>query len=95
MAAPLITGPHESDITSWSDPAESCIEIFGDKSDTVDLPGGYTRGLISDAGGVFAMIFVRDSVAVTRTLVAGTVYPYRIKRLMSTNTSGTQIAALR
>lgn len=54
-----------------------------------------TRGLYVGGAGAVAVLGWDDSVAVTFAAVpAGTILPVRVKKVMSTNTTATNIVAL-
>lgn len=62
-------------------------------SDATILP--QTRGLWVGGAGDIAVIFAGDSAAVTITgVVAGTLLPFQVTKVMSTNTTATAITAL-
>jgi hypothetical protein len=64
-------------------------------SDTLDLPAGTCRALWVGGDGDVAVIADRDSSAVTiKGALAGTILPVRTRRVMSTNTTATNIVAL-
>lgn len=63
-------------------------------NDSTDIP--VTRGLYVGVGGDVAVLFADDSTAVTlKGLLAGVVYPLRVKRVRATGTTATNIVALR
>ena len=63
-------------------------------SDSADL-SVLTRGLYVGTAGNVAVILALDSVAVTFVGVpAGSLLPIRVKRLMATNTTATNLVAV-
>jgi hypothetical protein len=67
-------------------PATQCVAITAAATEIVS-----TRAVFCNTAGAFAVQFVGDSSAVTLTLLAGMVYPFRINYC----TSGTGLFALR
>lgn len=64
-------------------------------SDSIDLPNGVCKALIVGSSGNLAVIGEDDSTAVTIFgLLSGQPVPVRVKRVMATNTSCTNITAL-
>ncbi len=62
--------------------------------DTNDLPS-QTRGLYIGGAGNVVVILADDTASVTFTgVLAGSVLPIRVKRVLSTNTTATAIVAL-
>ena len=70
--------------------AEAPVSDDSVKSDTVEL-ANVTRGLSVNADGNIVCVFRVDTTAVTIAVVAGVVYPFRIRRINSTNTTATGI----
>jgi len=71
--------------------------VIAATSNTVNLPGGVTVGIyIGDATACnIAVILANDTSAVTFTNVqSGAIIPFRVKRVMVTNTNCTSIIAL-
>jgi hypothetical protein len=63
-------------------------------SDTIDLPGGTCRAIWAGVAGNVAIIAADDSAAVTlKGVPAGQWTPVQAKRVMSTNTTATDIVA--
>lgn len=77
---------------SYSEPATSLIAIT--KSDSTDLTG--VRAVYVGGAGDLALRGVNDESAVTLSSVpAGTWIPVRVDRVMSTNTTATNIVGLK
>lgn len=86
--------PHQE----WSKYAESITAPFDHAfavtpNDSADL-AIVTRGIMVNVAGDVSVIFVDSDSAVTLTLLAGIAYPFRIKRVRSTNTTATGITGL-
>lgn len=63
------------------------------KSDSTVLP--VTRALYIGGAGDVAVVFEDGGTAVTIPgVIAGQVYPFRVTKVMSTNTTATSIVAL-
>lgn len=62
-------------------------------SDTVDLPNGQTTGIAVNVAGDVKMT-MRSGATVTRYLVAGIDYPYRVQRVWDTDTDAEGIHTL-
>jgi len=63
-------------------------------SDTVDL-SRVTRGIYVGVSGDVAIIGEKDNAAVTfKNAAAGSILPVRAKRVMSTNTTATNLVSL-
>lgn len=60
-------------------------------NDSEDLPD-VTKGIHCSAAGDLVAIFADDSSAVTLTLLAGTTYRYRLRRILATGTTATVVA---
>lgn len=81
-----------ADENSWSDPAENATAITpNDSTELSPVP----RGIYVGTGGNLALLLVRDSVAVTFVNVPdGSIVPARALKVMSTNTTASDIVAL-
>ena len=63
-------------------------------SDTVDLTR-VARGVYVGVGGDIAVMGEKDSAAVTfKNCATGSILPIRVKRVMSTNTTATNLVSL-
>ncbi len=78
-------------------PASQALALDSLKSDTVEL-GIVTRGLSVNTDGNIVVLFDGDGTsrggsgtAVTIAVLAGVVYPFRIRRLNSGSTSATGV----
>jgi hypothetical protein len=61
-------------------------------SDSADLPGGVTRGLLVGADGDVAVVYA-NGLEDTLFLAAGIVHPIQVVRIKSTGTTATDIKA--
>lgn len=65
-------------------------------NDSTDLPGGRAYGLYIGGAGNVAVVHSAGSTAVTYIGVpVGTILPVEVTRVMATNTTATNIVALR
>lgn len=55
----------------------------------------HTCGIMATVGGTCTAIFVGDSSAVQFTMVAGTYYPFLIKKVNATGTAATGLKGFR
>jgi hypothetical protein len=84
--------PFSSYKAALTSPAESAVAIT--PADGADL-ANTARGVWVGGGGDIAVILVGDTVAVTiKNVSGGSLLPIRAKRIMSTNTTATDIVAL-
>lgn len=75
----------------YDDPGDRLVAVT--PSNSTDLTGA--RGVYVGGAGNLALIAIGDSAAVTLAAVgAGTIIPVRISRVMSTNTTATDIVAI-
>lgn len=75
----------------YDDPGDRLATVTA--SDSTDLTGA--RGVYVGGGGDLALTAVGDSAAVTFVgVIAGTIIPVRVSRVMSTNTTATNIVAI-
>lgn len=64
-------------------------------SNTVDLPDGYTRAIYVGGAGNMVADSANGETSVTFTgLLAGMIYPLRVKRVRATSTTATLLIAL-
>jgi hypothetical protein len=78
-------------MSDMSDPASGAVAVT--KSDVTTLAG--VRGLYVGGAGDVAVMPTGSTVAVTFSSVpAGSVLPIRVTKVMSTNTTATNIVAL-
>lgn len=78
-------------MSDYSDPGDRLAAVT--PSDATDLTG--VRAVYVGVTGNVALMALYDSAAVTFTAVpAGTIIPVRIKRVMATNTTATDIVAI-
>ncbi len=88
----LNTDGHGAGIPSWG-PASKLVAIT--KSDATDLTDNKIKALWVGGAGDVAVIAINDSAAVTLVGVqAGTILPVMVKKVMSTNTTATNIVGL-
>lgn len=59
-----------------------------DGADLVDV----TRALHCNASGNVSVIMAGDSAAVTKAVIAGVTYSWRVKRVLATGTTATVVA---
>ena len=78
-------------MAQYDDPADRLVAVT--PSDATDLTGA--RALFVGGAGNLALMAVGDTAAVTLTgVLAGSIIPVRVSRVMSTNTTATNIVAL-
>ena len=71
----------------------SCFAVTPSDSATLTYP---TRGIYVGVSGDVAVILQDDTAAVTfKNMVQGCIYPMQVSKVMSTNTTATNIVALR
>lgn len=80
----------ESYMTGLNTPADTAYDVSPNNS--VDLENA-TRGFICTTAGTVKVDMVRGGT-VTFTVLAGVLYPFRVKRIYATGTSATGIVAL-
>ena len=61
--------------------------VVATQSDTVNEPGGVSRGFILDATGTFEFITEKGSTVTMAGLLVGVFYPFRVKRVNATATT--------
>lgn len=84
---------HEYDAHSVDDPARAAVIVTPD--DANDLAIKPTRALWVGGAGALSLIFADETAAVLISGVpAGTLLPFQVKRVRSTGTTATLIAAL-
>jgi hypothetical protein len=67
--------------------ANKCAAVT--PNDAVDDPKGVFRGIHCNASGNATVLFDGDDTSQTLTLVAGLLYPYRIRRVFATGLTAT------
>lgn len=78
-------------MSAYTDPGSRLAAVT--PSDSTDLTGA--RAVYVGGAGNVALIAIDDSAAVTFTAVpAGHIIPVRVSRVMSTNTTATNIVAI-
>lgn len=79
-------------MSSYTDPVRTAVSIT--TSDTTDIRGGQlTRGIYVGGGGNLS-VEMDNGTVVFVGVVAGAVYPIRVRRVNSTNTTATNLIAL-
>ena len=77
---------------AYIEPARNALAIT--KSDTAKLPHVASKGISVNVAGDIAVRFVNqadNATAIVLTVVAGVLYPYHIKWVLSTGTTATGI----
>lgn len=74
-------------------PANGAVALDALKSDTVNLTAE-VRAVFVSVDGDIKVTMMDDSVATFANVVAGTIYPLRIKRLWSNGTTATGLIGL-
>lgn len=78
-------------MSAYTDPGNRLSAVT--PSDSTDLTGA--RGVYVGGAGDVALMALDDSTAVTFSgVLAGSILPVRVKRVMSTNTTATNIVAI-
>ena len=73
------------------DPAGGCRPITASDTTVLTPP---TRGLYIGGAGNLSVKFSDDSLSGAVAVVAGAILPWRVKQVLSTGTTATQILAL-
>lgn len=85
------TRSDDNTTVAYSDPAEDAKLVTPD--DANDLPSGTCRGLfVGGAGNIKVTTFKGTTLLITGVPVG--IFPLRVKRVFSTTTTATNIAAL-
>lgn len=85
----MATDPLPGAAIELDSPSSGAFAITPDNSN--DLPY-VTRGIYVGGAGDIVMIMAGDSAQVTRkNVVAGVLYPWRVKRVLATNTTATNL----
>lgn len=61
--------------------------VVATQSDTVDEPGGVSRGLLIDATGAISFITEKGTSVTIDSLAVGVIHPIRVKRVNDTGTA--------
>jgi len=76
-------------------PSSIFIDVSSAKSDTVDLPNGPCRSLYIGNGGNIVVIPTGGTASITfNNVQSGSILPIQVKRVISTNTTVSNIIAL-
>ncbi|KQS01512.1 hypothetical protein ASG11_17820 [Sphingomonas sp. Leaf357] len=81
-----------SNASTLAAPATSAVAITPSDSAQLDR---VSRAVFIGGAGDLAVLFANDATAVTlKGLVAGSILPVRVQKILSTNTTATNIVAL-